>query len=46
MDPQITYTQYQKDMNELKWENRVQTIALILVFLWGINTFSDLVKKI
>lgn len=34
-----------KDIDELKWENRIQTIAVILVFFWGVNTIKDLTKS-
>jgi hypothetical protein len=49
MDENITlemWNELQKQQKELLWENRIQTIALILVFIWGVNTFSDLVKKV
>ena len=46
MDTQITLEQYKKDMSELKWENRIQTFAVILVFFWGIETLRDIKAKL
>ena len=34
-----------KDMKEIVWENRIQTLAVILVFFWGVETIRDLTKK-
>ncbi len=42
----IDWNLLQKQQRELLIENRIQTIAVILVFLWGINTIADLAKKI
>ena len=42
---QEEYKITKKDIDELKWENRIQTIAVLLVFFWGINTVRDLTKS-
>jgi hypothetical protein len=42
---QDEYKITKKDIDELKWENRIQTIAVLLVFFWGINTVRDLTKS-
>ena len=34
-----------KDMQELKIENRIQTIAVLLLFFFGIATIHDIVKR-
>lgn len=39
------YKVTKKDIDELKWENRIQTIAVVLVFFWGVNTIKDLTKS-
>ena len=38
-------TKLEKDIKELKIENRIQTFAVILVFFFGIVTIMDLFKK-
>lgn len=38
--------QLQKDMNELKLENRIQTLAVFLLFVFGVSTLSQLKNKI
>jgi len=43
---QLQFDKIQKQQKELLWENRIQTLAVILVFIWGINTFKDLTKTI
>jgi hypothetical protein len=35
-----------KDMRELKIENRIQTVAVILFFFFGIATIADIYRKI
>lgn len=42
---QEEYKVTKADINELKWENRIQTIAVLLVFFWGITTLKDLAKQ-
>ncbi len=42
----ISDEQYKKDMEELKWENRLQTLAVILLFAFGVSTLTDLKKKL
>jgi len=37
--------EFKKDMKEVVWENRIQTVALVLMFFLGIETLSDLMKK-
>ena len=37
--------QLKRDMRELKFENRVQTIAVVLLFFFGVSTIYDIVKK-
>jgi len=34
-----------RDMRILKWENGIQTIAVIAFFFFGIATIKDLAKK-
>lgn len=34
-----------KDIDELKLENRIQTVAVVLFFFFGIATLRDIVKK-
>jgi len=38
-------TQLKKDMQELKFENRIQTIAVILLFFFGVATIRDILKN-
>jgi hypothetical protein len=48
---QIDETKYptdklMKDMHELKVENRIQTIAVVLFFFFGVATIYDISNKI
>lgn len=38
--------EFKRDMKEVVWENRVQTIAVLLFFVFGIATLNDMKKKI
>jgi len=42
----ISDEQYKRDMLELKFENRLQTLAILVFFFFGIATLSDISKKI
>jgi hypothetical protein len=42
---QDEYKVTKRDIDELKWSNRVQTIAVVLLFFWGINSIKDLTKS-
>lgn len=44
-EKEYTHAQMKRDMNELKWESRIQTVAVILLFFWGIATVNDIIKK-
>ncbi len=46
METNYTSDQMQKDMRELKIENRIQTVAVLLVFLFGIVTIHDAINKL
>jgi hypothetical protein len=35
-----------KQIKELLWENRIQTLAVLALFLFGIATLKDIKKKI
>lgn len=35
----------ERDMKELKFENRIQTVAVALFFFFGIATIADIYKK-
>lgn len=37
--------EFKRDMKEVVWENRIQTVALVLMFFLGVETLSDLMKK-
>ena len=39
-----TISQLKQDMKELKVENRIQTIAVLVLFFFGISTIYDLTK--
>lgn len=43
---EYTNEQLHKDIEELKFENRVQTLAVVMLFLFGISTIHDIIKKI
>ena len=45
--PENYYTsgEFKRDMKEVVWENRIQTIAVLLVFFLGIETIRDINKK-
>lgn len=36
--------QLKKDMQTLKFQSRIQTIAVILLFFFGVATFRDILK--
>jgi hypothetical protein len=36
---------FKRDMKEIVWENRIQTLAVILIFFFGIETLKDIAKK-
>lgn len=38
--------QIARDLRELKIESRIQTIAVVLVFIFGISTIADIYTKI
>ena len=35
-----------KDMRELKFENRIQTVAVLLFFFFGVATIYDIAKRV
>lgn len=35
-----------KVLDELKWESRIQTVAILLFFFLGVATLKDIVKKL
>lgn len=43
-----TYTleQMKRDNQELLWENRIQTLAVLVAFFFGIVTLRDISKKL
>lgn len=41
---QITPEEYRRDMNELKAENRIQTLFVFLAFFFSVVTLKDLFK--
>ena len=48
---QIDETKYStdkliQDMHELKVENRIQTVAVVLFFFFGVATIYDISKKL
>ena len=40
-----TNEEYKRDMKEILWQNRLQTIFLVIGFFWGVQTLSDVIKK-
>ena len=42
-----TYTaeQLKRDMTEVVWENRIQTIAVLVFFFFGVATLNDIAKR-
>lgn len=44
-DSKYSTDRLEKDMLELKIESRIQTVAIILFFFFGVSTIRDLVKK-
>lgn len=44
-DNEYDVQQLKRDMRELKFENRVQTIAVILLFFFGVATIRDIIKN-
>lgn len=43
---QYSNEQLHKDMQELKLENRIQTLAVVLFFFFGVATIYDLKKRV
>ncbi len=43
---EYTTADLKKDMYELKVENRIQTVAVVLFFFFGVATIYDISKKI
>lgn len=41
----ITPEEYRKDMTELKAENRIQTLFVILAFFFSVVSLDDILKK-
>lgn len=46
MNEEYTNSQLKKDIVELKFENRIQTIAVLAFFFFGIATIYDIRKKL
>lgn len=44
IDTYYTSGEFKRDMKEVVWENRIQTLAVLLVFFLGIETLRDLKK--
>lgn len=46
--PETCYTsgEFKKDMKEILWENRIQTIAVALVFFFGVTTLMDISNRL
>lgn len=38
-------SEFKRDIKEVVWENRIQTVAVILIFFFGIETLKDLSKR-
>lgn len=38
-------SEFKRDIKEVVWENRIQTVAVILIFFFGIETLKDLAKR-
>jgi hypothetical protein len=34
-----------RDIKEIVWANRIQTVAVILIFFFGVETLRDLSKR-
>ncbi len=41
----ITDEEYRKDMQELKTENRIQTLFVLLAFFFSIISIKDILKN-
>lgn len=41
----INSGQFKRDIKEVVWENRIQTVAVLLVFFLGVETLRDLSKR-
>ena len=41
----INSGQFKDDIKEIVWENRIQTVAVLLVFFLGVETLRDLSKR-
>jgi hypothetical protein len=37
--------EFKRDIKEVVWENRIQTVAVILFFFFGVATLRDIAKK-
>ena len=35
-----------RDIKEVVWENRIQTVAVILFFFFGVATLTDIARKV
>lgn len=35
-----------RDMKEVVWENRIQTVAVIAFFFFGVATLTDILKRV
>jgi hypothetical protein len=46
MNEEYTNAQLKKDIVELKFENRIQTLAVLVFFFLGVATIYDLKKKL
>ena len=45
-DKDYSASQLKKDMRELKIENRIQTVAVLVFFFFGVATIYDIRKKL
>lgn len=43
---EYTNEELKKDMKILKFQNTIQTVAVLIFFFFGISTITDLTKKI
>jgi hypothetical protein len=41
----INSGQFKRDIKEVVWENRIQTLAVVLIFFFGVETLRDLSKR-
>ena len=41
-----TSKEFKSTMKEIVWESRIQTVALVLMFFFGVSTFMDIKKKL